>query len=142
MKTEEQISRYLDSLPEAKRGDMRRLHAAILAANPGCRLWFSDGKDDSGKVVSNPSVGYGAFGKRYADGTTRELFQAGISANASGISVYVMGLDDRKYLPAKYGARIGKATVTGYCIKFRALADVDADVLMAAIQDGIAQTGA
>jgi hypothetical protein len=53
-----------------------------------------------------------------------------------------MGLDDRKYLPGKYGARIGKATVTGYCIKFKTLGDVDMDVLLAAIQDGIRQTSA
>jgi hypothetical protein len=138
---EDEIARYLDSLPEAKRTDMRRLHAAILAKNPGCRLWFSDGKDASGKVVANPSIGYGAFAKPHAGGA-REMFQAGISANASGISVYVMGLDDRKYLPGKYGARIGKATVTGYCIKFKVLGDVDMDVLLAAIQDGIRQTSA
>jgi hypothetical protein len=142
MKTEDLIARYLDSLPEARRADMRRLHGAILGLNPGCRLWFSDGKDASGKVVSNPSIGYGAFARPYAGGATREMFQAGISANSTGLSVYIMGLDDRKYLPSTYGARIGKAAVTGYCIKFKALDDVDVDVLLAAVRDGIAQTSA
>lgn len=142
MTTEDQISRYFEAMPEPKQSDMRVLHSAILEMNPGCKLWFIDGKDENGKVVSNPSIGYGSLGKQYANGKTREMFQAGISANSAGLSVYIMGLDDKKYLPDKYGDSIGKAKVTGYCIKFKALKDVDLDILTAAIQDGIEQTRA
>ncbi|BFI97470.1 MAG: hypothetical protein RSP_29800 [Rhodanobacter sp.] len=142
MTAESLISHYLETLPEPKQSDMRKLHGAILEMNPGCRLWFLDGKDESGKVVSNPCIGYGALGKRYANGKTKEMFQAGISANASGLSVYIMGIDDKKYLQNKYGASIGKANVTGYCIKFKALEDISLDTLRKAIQDGIEQTRA
>lgn len=142
MKTEDQISRYLEALPEPKQSDMRRLHGAILEMNPGCKLWFLDGKDESGKVVSNPSIGYGTLGKRYANGKTKEVFQAGISANSAGLSVYIMGMDDKTHLQRKYGDSIGKANVTGYCIKFKALKDIDLDTLKEAIQDGIEQTRA
>ena len=142
MKTEDQISRYLEALPEPKQSDMRRLHGAILEMNPGCKLWFLDGKDESGKVVSNPSIGYGTLGKQYANGKTKEVFQAGISANSAGLSVYIMGMDDKTYLQRKYGGSIGKANVTGYCIKFKALKDIDLDTLKEAIQDGIEQTRA
>ena len=142
MKTEDQISRYLEALPEPKQSDMRRLHGAILEMNPGCKLWFLDGKDESGKVVSNPSIGYGTLGKQYANGKTKEVFQAGISANSAGLSVYIMGMDDKTYLQRKYGDSIGKANVTGYCIKFKALKDIDLDTLKEAIQDGIEQTRA
>lgn len=140
MTTEDQIRRYLEALPEPKQDDMRRLHGAILEMNPGCRLWFLDGKDESGKVVSNPGIGYGTLGKQYASGRTKEVFQAGISANSAGLSVYIMGMDDKTYLPRKYGASIGKANVTGYCIKFKALKDIHLNVLKEAIQDGIEQT--
>lgn len=142
MSTDDRISRYLDAVPEPKQDDMRRLHAAILEWNPGCKLWFLDGKDESGKVVANPGIGYGEFDKRYAGGKTRELFQVGISANSTGLSVYLMGMDDRRYLQETYGGSIGKANVTGYCIKFRALKDVDLDILKAVILDGFGQARA
>lgn len=47
-----------------------------------------------------------------------------------------MGLADRKQLPQAYGKRIGKANVTGYCITFRKLEDVDIDVLGEAVRCG------
>ena len=142
MAIEEQVNQHLESLPEAKRRDMCTIHDAILAMNPGCKLWYSDGKDESGKVVSNPSIGYGTLRKQYANGQTKESFQAGISANSAGLSVYIMGLDSRTYLPQKYGESLGKAKVTGYCIKFKALKDIDLQILMEAIQDGFDQTRA
>jgi hypothetical protein len=136
MRIETQIETYLASLPGPKQADMRMLHRMILAMQPGCRLWFLDGKDDSGKVVTNPNIGFGALDKRYADGSTRPFYQVGISANSTGISVYLMGIEDRSYLPRSYADAIGKATVTGYCIKFKALKDIDLDTLERAIQDG------
>lgn len=142
MKTEDQISRYLEAIPEPKQSDMRRLHGTILEMNPGCKLWFLDGRDESGKVVSNPNIGYGTLRKQYANGKTKEFFQAGISANSAGLSVYIMGIEDKKYLQEKYGGSIGKANVTGYCIKFKALKDINFGTLKKAIQDGIAQTRA
>ena len=51
--------------------------------------------------------------------------------------VYVLGLDDKTYLARTYGGSIGKARVTGYCIKFRHLAAINVDVLQAAIQYGM-----
>jgi hypothetical protein len=142
MTTEDQVSRYLEAVPEPRQSDMRRLHGTILEMNPGCKLWFFDGRDESGKVVSNPSIGYGTFSKQYANGSTKEVFQVGISANSAGLSVYIMGIDDKKYLQRKYGDSIGKASVTGYCIKFRALKDINLDSLKEAIQDGVEQTRA
>ena len=133
----DQINHYLASIPEPKQTDMRRLHGAILEMNPRCRLWFLDGKDESGKVVSNPNIGYGMLKKKYADGKIREFYQAGISANSNGVSVYIMGMEDKKYLQEKYGHAIGKASITGYCIKFKAIKDIDFDVLKDAIQEGM-----
>jgi hypothetical protein len=57
-----------------------------------------------------------------------------------GISVYIMGIQDKKYLPETYGKTIGKASVTGYCIKFKTLKDINIDILNAAIRDGVKQT--
>ena len=137
-----QISNYLAAQPERKRGDMQALHKMMLRVMPDGRLWFLDGKDEGGRVVSNPNIGYGRLTIPYADGRTREFYQIGLSANTAGISVYVMGLDDRTYLAETYGGKLGKATVTGYCIRFSALRSVNLDVLEAAIRDGIARTSA
>jgi len=53
-----------------------------------------------------------------------------------------MGLDDKTYLPETYGAGIGKAKVTGYCIRFSSLRNIDLGVFETAVRDGIARTSA
>jgi len=140
MNVSEQIDAYLGALPEPKGSELRRLHEAIVDRFPGLVLSFLDGRDDSGRVVTNPNMGYGQQKLRYADGTTRDFYQVGLSANTSGISVFLMGLKDKSYLPQTYGARLGKASVTSYCIKFRKLGDIDESVLLTAIRDGIEKT--
>jgi hypothetical protein len=137
-----QIKEYIASQPEPKRSDMQELHRIILDVMPGCKQWFMDGKNSENKIVSNPNIGYGLQSIKYADGKTREFYQIGISANKTGISVYILGLPDKTYLAKTYGKKIGKATVTGYCIKFKTLKDINVEILRAAIQDGFeAQAG-
>ena len=141
MNIKEQIKQYIASQTEPKRAEMQELHQHILQVMPACKLWFLDGKDDKGKIVSNPNAGYGSYTIKYADGTTREFYQIGLSANTTGISVYIMGIKDKKYLANTYGKNLGKASVTGYCIKFKTIKDVNIDILQAAIRDGVAITG-
>lgn len=141
MNVQKQIKEYIASQPEPKRSDMQALHHVMLELMPACQLWFLDGKDAEGKTVSNPNIGYGSYMIKYADGKTREFYQIGLSANTTGISVYVMGLKDKAYLTATYGKTLGKASVTGYCIKFKALKDINLDVLKAAVQYGVEETG-
>jgi hypothetical protein len=136
MDIQEQIKEYIASQPEPKRSDMQELHQLILQVLPGSKLWFEDGKNSEGKTVSNPNIGYGLYTIKYANGTSRDFFRIGISANTTGVSVYVMGLKDKKYLAATYGKQLGKASVTGYCIKFKTLKDINLDVLEAAIRYG------
>ena len=138
MSVDEQIQRFIAGQPEPKRSDLRELHRLTLAAAPGCKLWFSDGKDAKGHTVSNPTIGYGLQTIQYADGKSKEFFQIGLSGNKSGISVYILGLKDKKHLAKAYGKKLGKASVTGYCIRFKALGDVDVETLEAAIRFGLA----
>ena len=140
MNPQKQMKDYIAAQPEPKRGDMQQLHHMILAVMPASKLWFLDGKDETGKIVSNPNIGYGSQTMKYANGKSREFYQIGISANTTGISVYIMGLNDKKYLAQAFGKKLGKASVTGYCIKFKTLTEINIDVLKAAIQYGIDQT--
>ena len=137
MNVQEQIKKYITSQPEPKRSDMQELHQRILQVLPGCKLWFNDGKNSEGKTVANPNIGYGFYTIKYADGTTREFYQIGLSANTTGISVYILGIKDKTYLAQTFGKKLGKANVTGYCIKFKTLKDITIDILEAAIRYGV-----
>ena len=138
MNVQEQIKKYITSQPEPKRSDMQELHRLTLQVLPECKLWFVDGKNSKNKTVSNPTIGYGFHTIKYANGKTREFFQIGMSANKTGISVYILGIKDKKYLAQTYGKKLGKASVTGYCIRFKTLKDINIDILEAAIRYGVA----
>ena len=130
-----QIKAYISSQPEAKRSELQTLHSLVLEISPKCKLWFLDGKNSEGKIVSNPNIGYGLQTLKYADGRTSEFYQIGLSANTTGISVYIMGISDKTYLTKTYGKKLGKASITGYCIKFKTLKDINLEVLEEAIRD-------
>jgi hypothetical protein len=140
MDIQKEISDYIASQPEAKRNNIQALHQMIVTLNPGCQLWFLDGKNSENKVVSNPNIGYGLLNLQYAGGKTKPFYQIGMSANTSGISVYIMGLSDKLFLSKTYGQSLGKASISGYCIKFKALKDIQVDDLLAAIKHGFATT--
>lgn len=137
MNIKEQIDGYIASQPESKRSDMQELHELMLKMFPECELWFLDGKNSENKTVSNPNIGYGFQTIKHADGKTRDFYQIGISANSTGISVYILGINDKTYLPRTYGKNLGKANVTGYCIRFKNLKDINIDIFKEAILYGV-----
>ena len=137
MNVQEQIKKYITSQPEPKRSDMQELHRITLQVLPKCKLWFYDGKNSKNKTISNPTIGYGLHTIKYANGKTREFFQIGMSANKTGVSVYILGIKDKTYLAQTYGKTIGKASVTGYCIRFKMLKDINIDILEAAMRYGV-----
>ncbi len=137
MSTQEQIKEYINSQPELKRRDLQELHRIILEVMPAGKLWFLDGKNSENKTISNPNIGYGLHTIKYADGKTREFYQIGLSANKTGISVYILGIKDKKYLAQTYGKKLGKASVSGYCIKFKSLKDINVEILETAIRYGL-----
>jgi hypothetical protein len=138
MSVQEQIEKYINSQPEPKRRDMEELHRITLKALPMRKLWFFDGKNSDNKTISNPTIGYGFHVIKYANGSTKESFQIGLSANKTGISVYILGVKDKLYLAQTYGKKLGRANVSGYCIRFKALKDINIDILEAAIRCGAA----
>ncbi|MFZ1380027.1 MAG: DUF1801 domain-containing protein [Saprospiraceae bacterium] len=139
MNIEDQIISYIESQSEIKKADMFTLHKLIMDIMPNCKLWFLDGKNEENKIVSNPNIGYGNYTIKYADGKTKQFYQVGISANTTGISVYLFGIDDKTYLAQTFGKKLGKANVTGYCIKFKTLKDINSDILEEAIRTVVDQ---
>jgi hypothetical protein len=137
MDVQEQIAEYIAGQPEPKRAELLALHQLILRISPAAELWFLDGRNEAGKIVSNPNIGYGHQTIKYAGGNVRDFYRIGMSANTTGISIYIIGLDDKKYLAQTFGGRLGKASVTGYCIKFKTLKDLDQVVLEELIRFGL-----
>ena len=138
MNVQEQIKKYITSQPEPKRSDMQELHRITLQVLPEGKLWFYNGKNSKNQTISNPTIGYGFQTITYANGQTREFFRIGMSANKTGISVYILGITDKTYLAQTYGKKIGQARVTGYCIRFKTLKAIDTDILEAAMRYGVA----
>lgn len=137
MNVKEQIKAHIASQPEQKRSDMQALHRLLLQVSPTCKLWFSDGKNDEGKTVANPTIGYGVYSIKYANGTSKDFFQIGISANKTGISLYILGKKDKAYLARVFGKKLGRASISGYCIRFRELKDINRDILESVLWYGL-----
>lgn len=136
MSISDQLEQFLHLLAESRRDEIRKIHQLILEVEPGSRLWFSDGKNSEGRTIANPTLGYGSFCLSYADGSSKEVFQVGLSATASGISLYLMAVRSKGLLAETFGGKIGKAGISNYCIKFRRLKDIDHEVLKEAIRFG------
>lgn len=137
MSIQVQINQYISTLTESKKSEILELHELILNKYQDVKLWYLDGKNDEGKQISNPNIGYGEQTIKYKDGTSRGFYKIGLSGNTTGISVYIIGIEDKKYLIDTYAKSIGKATVTGYCIKFKSLKDINLNILTDAIRFGM-----
>ena len=137
MNVQEQIQKYITSQPEPKRSDMQELHQIALQVLPKGKLWFDNGKNSKNQTICNPTIGYGFQTIKYANGKNREFFQIGMSANKTGISIYILGIKDKTYLAQTYGRKLGKASVSGYCIRFKTLRDINIDILEAAMRYGV-----
>lgn len=137
METERQILQFISLQKEDKRQDLLSLHELMRSILPNGKLWLEDGKNEKGKVVTNPTIGYGQQTMLLAKGKSREMFQIGISSNTSGISIYLIGIRNKLDLAEQFGQKLGKAKVSGYCIKFKQLADLDLPVLEEVLRLGI-----
>jgi len=128
-----QINDLIKSQPEPKQSEMQELHHLILQLMPQCKLWYFDGKNEDGKQVAHPTIGYGTYTITYKDGSTKEFFRIGLLANPTGLAVHIMGIDDKKFLIDTYGKTIGKAKVGSYGIAFKSIKDINLEILKEAI---------
>lgn len=123
------INAHFEKLESSKSDELQQLHSLILSINPACKLWFDNGINEVGKVVTNPTIGYGSLVLKYANGTSRDFFQIGICATTSGISIYLIGMQDKNAIKDLFGTALGKATITGYCVKYKRLSDLHIETL-------------
>jgi hypothetical protein len=129
-----QIKEFIKNQTEPKQREMQELHNLILKLMPNCKQWFFDGKNEDGKQVAHPTIGYGNYTITYKGGNTREFFRIGLLANPTGLAVHIMGMDDKKFLIDRYGKTIGKAKVGSYGISFTSIKDINVEILKEAIR--------
>lgn len=134
-----QIQSHFEKLENLKSIELQQLHKLIVTTNPTCKLWFDNGINDEGKVVTNPTIGYGLQTLHYAKGETKKFFQIGICATTTGISIYLIGLKDKNMLKETFSPSIGKATITGYCVKYKRLSELNPESLTKLILFGFSE---
>ena len=134
-----QIQSHFENLENAKSFELQQLHNLIVKINPFCKLWFDNGINDEGKVVTNPTIGYGLQTLHYAKGETKEFFQIGICATTTGISIYLIGIKDKNILKETFAPSIGKATITGYCVKYKRFSELNPESLTKLILFGFSE---
>ncbi len=134
-----QIQSHFENLENAKSFELQQLHKFIVTINPTCKLWFDYGINDEGKVVTNPTIGYGLQTLHYAKGETKEFFQIGICATTTGISIYLIGIKDKNILKETFAPSIGKATITGYCVKYKRFSELTPESLTKLILFGFSE---
>lgn len=93
---------------------------------------FFDGKNASGKIVTNPTYGFGTLIQSGVNGG-KPTFQLGVSANSTGITLSFIGIRNRVDL-SELCHGIGNASITKYCIKFKSFNGLDANVLQHVIK--------
>ena len=125
---------YLQKLPRSKQQELQEFIRIVAQVAPKEKAIFYDGKDKEGKVVTNPALGFGSYLHHFSDGRVEQLYRIGISPNATGFSIYVLGLMDKEILKTRFANSLGKAKVTGYCIKFKSLKDLDEKIVLVLIK--------
>lgn len=133
MNTQAQIDAYLQSVNELQKADLLLLSDLLSNNFINPILSFNTGIDENGKRVSNPSIGFGQYNHVFSNGVSKKLFQVGISANTGGISIYLLGLPKTSNLKSTFGAALGQAQITGYCIKFKSTRKINTECLIEGI---------
>lgn len=110
---------YIANVEEPKRSELQLLHDLVREILP-----------DFEPVMISNFMGYGPFeyqGKSKSCAGT--WFRVGLSANKTGISIYICAGDANGYFPEQANDRLGKASVGKSCIRFKKLADINLDTV-------------
>lgn len=125
MKSILEIATWIKNQKEPKQSEMLGWHKLILSLMPKSKLWYFDGKNDVGKQIAYPTIGYGTYTISYKDGSTRTFFSIGLLANATGLAIHIMGINVKQYLASNFSTSIGKAKIGTYSISFKSIKDID-----------------
>ncbi len=121
---------HIDSLPEPRRSQMRRLHDVLLEALPGAdvRMWDYGG----------PLIGYGTYDYSNSKGPAGEWFSVGLASRKNYISLFSMATGAGGYLVEAVHDRFPGTKIGRSCINITKPELIDDD----AVRDLATQTWA
>jgi hypothetical protein len=108
---------YIAAVDDERRSDVAALDALIRKHAPKLEPVIMDGM-----------LGYGPFHYRYASGREGDACKLSIASNASYISLYCS-------VAERYADRLPKASLGTSCVRFKKLADLDEQALVALIEE-------
>jgi hypothetical protein len=115
---------YIAAVDDRRRPDIAALDALIREHAPELEPVIMDGM-----------LGYGPFHYRYASGREGDACKLSIASNASYISLYCFATDEDGYVAERYVDRLPTADIGKTCVRFRKLADLDEEGLVALIEE-------
>jgi hypothetical protein len=115
---------YLAAVDDTRRPDVAALDALIREHAPTLE-----------PVILEGMLGYGPFHYRYASGREGDACKLAIASNASYISLYCFASDAKGYVAERYADRFPKGSIGKSCVRFRKLADLDEEALVALIEE-------
>lgn len=125
--SEESVDTWLASIDDPRAEELRELDKIIsdVFAGQSRVLWVGKFWGGTDQTI----IGYGDLYQPRPKGENVHWFVVGLALQKSNISIYVNAVKDGQYLGKAYGASLGKVKLGSASIGFKALADVDGDVL-------------
>lgn len=117
---EEYIAQIEDG---SRRQDMQVLHELIQQEVPQFEPFMISGM-----------LGYGKYHYKYASGREGDWSRLALANQKNYISLYVMCVEEGKYLAESYKDKLPKASIGKSCIRFKRLADLDLEVVRELVQ--------
>lgn len=131
-RTRKSPDKYIASLPDGQREDMRALDQKISSALKGASRVLWEGVFWGGSEQS--IIGYGDMRYQRSSKDSVDWFMVGLAAQKNYISVYINATEDKQYVAKKYGDKLGKVKVGSSSISFKRLADVELKELMKLVE--------
>lgn len=131
----EEVSAYLEQVPQDRRADVVRTYELIKDWHPDLevKMWGSMGA---------AIIGFGAAAYKYKSGREGKWFIIGLSARKRYNSLYIWGFEDGRYLLEAYGDKLGRVKYGKCCLNFKTLADLDLSVLREVVDLAVGQASA
>lgn len=115
------VNDYLASLDEQTQGDAHVLYEMMHRISREVPVLWNVG-----------TIGFGSYHYRYATGREGDNFVIGFYPRKGKTTVYLM---DGTARHAEALSKLGAHTITGYCIHFKRLSDIDPSVLEDIVRD-------
>lgn len=123
------VDEYFAADP-AREADLRAIDEVVRAAAPSLERGFFGGTGDGRAGMSMKLIGYGRF--QYTVKSSDSPIDwpvIGLALQKNNLSLYVSAVDDGVPVVEEYADRLGKVSVSGGSVRFKAAGDVNGEVL-------------